>query len=138
MLPAVTGEIKARLPFVMLCTDEWMHWNLLTNDYTCCLVLFPPPLLPPRQTFFPIRSHVNSQFKESLLDGQFVPKSIGNSHKKILTLHVWWRPASLRPQTLLLRMLARVNRRSVEVKETVVGGKGDRGLTPSTRCPNLP
>lgn len=79
-----------------------------------------PLLLPSRQTFLPIQSHVNSQFKESLLDGQFVPKSIGNSHKKRLTHHVWWHHASLRLQTLLLRMLASVNRRAVEVKERVV------------------
>lgn len=82
MSPAVSEEIKAVLSFVMLCTDEWKHRNLLTNYYTCCLALFPPPSASQTEVSCLIYSHLNSQFKESLSDGQLVPKSIGNSYKK--------------------------------------------------------
>lgn len=63
-----------RFSFVMLYTDEWRHGNfLLTNDYTWAWHSFPSLPLPDGH-FLPIQSHhLNSQFKNLLLDGQFVP-----------------------------------------------------------------
>lgn len=66
--------------------------------------LSPSFCLPDRH-FLPIESHLNSQLKQSLLDGQLVPKSIETAIKRDI-FHVRWQHASLIPQTLPLRTLA--------------------------------
>lgn len=72
--PAVTKRHKGS----PLCNviHWWMeHGNLLTNDYTWAWHSFP--LLPPPRWTFLAYPQKPSEFpvQESLLDGQFVPKS---------------------------------------------------------------
>ena len=121
MSPAVTKDTKVLLPFVMLYTDEWRHGTLLTNDYTWAWHSFPL-LPPPRWTFLAYPKPFEFPVQESLLDGQFVPKSTETVIQRDI-FHVWRHHASLILQTLLLRTLA-----SGPAKAQQAAGAGDCGL----------
>lgn len=96
--PTVTEERKAPLP---LCNNV-MHWWMEASEFANKLLYLllgaiAPSFCLPDRHFLPIQSHLNSQFKESLLDSQSVPKSIGNNCEKKHILHMWWHHASLIP-----------------------------------------
>lgn len=100
-------------------TCVWMQALGFANKRPLYLLLgaIPPSLRPSDRHFLTIQSHSYSQFIKSLLDGQFVPKSIGNGYKKRHIFHGWWLYASLILQTLLSRPLASMPARAQQAAE---------------------